>query len=151
LDARGLSDNEMQALARETRLEENDFRLSSRIPPSKANPRKGPNFHARGGTTFCWSPHPGYSSGTAHRLVGDRTTESAVQVVLDLKVGKVPVEFKTDASGRCLEKCGRCSRYSAKFTSARRSPRYWASVPLKSAMRGRSRRYRQVFHSQSCH
>src|SRR5437868_3152377 len=86
-DARGLTDEEMQALAREMNLSETTFIF----------PRE-PNIEAKDGTRvriFTISeelPFAGHPTlGTALYLYASRGP--AEQVVLDLNVGKLPVRF----------------------------------------------------------
>src|SRR5512140_347608 len=91
-DARGLSSEQMQALARETNLSETTFI----IPRDEATERE------RGiqvriftvGEELEFAGHP--TLGTAfylHKKTGRETIE------LDLKVGKIPVRFSTDNHG----------------------------------------------------
>jgi trans-2,3-dihydro-3-hydroxyanthranilate isomerase len=99
LDARGLSDREMQDLARETSLEETTFVI----------PREPAIERERGVQVRIFTPdqeipfggHP--TLGTAvvlhNRLKNESAGAPVRQVVLDLKVGKVPVVFKDDESG----------------------------------------------------
>ena len=98
LDARELSDNEMQALARETRLEETTFVIPRESSVERENGVKVRIFTREEELPFAGHPTLGTAVALRNRLVGDGTTDSVAQMVLDLKVGKVPVEFKTDAS-----------------------------------------------------
>jgi trans-2,3-dihydro-3-hydroxyanthranilate isomerase len=91
-DARGLSDEEMQALAREMNLSETTFIL----------PRE-PDIEAREGTKvriftvaeeLPFAGHP--TLGTALCLYASR--RHSEQIILDLKVGKVPVRFTPDSN-----------------------------------------------------
>jgi trans-2,3-dihydro-3-hydroxyanthranilate isomerase len=86
-DARGLSDDEMQKLARETNLCETTFIL----PREKAvEQREG--FKVRIFTVNEELPFAGHPTlGTAWYL---RQHSLAGEIVLDLKVGKVPVRFE---------------------------------------------------------
>jgi len=86
-DARGLSDDEMQSLARETNLSETTFIL----PRDKAvEQREG--FKVRIFTVNEELPFAGHPTlGTAWYL---RQHSPAREIVLDLKVGKVPVRFE---------------------------------------------------------
>src|SRR5947209_6695904 len=93
-DARGLSDEEMQALAREMNLSETSFVL----------PRK-PRVEAREGTRvriftveeeLPFAGHP--TLGTALYLyASDSNSKKSAEVTLDLKVGKIPVRFTPDS------------------------------------------------------
>src|SRR5208283_3920120 len=86
-DARGLSDEEMQKLARETNLSETTFIF----PRDKAvEQREG--FKVRIFTVNEELPFAGHPTlGTAWYL---RQHSLAGEIVLDLKVGKVPVRFE---------------------------------------------------------
>jgi trans-2,3-dihydro-3-hydroxyanthranilate isomerase len=103
-DARGLSDSEMQGLARETNLQETTFVF----------PRDGAIERELGVNVRIFVPeeeipfggHP--TLGTAMVLRNLRIAQSksrmdqakdGSRVSLDLKVGKVPVDFSEDASG----------------------------------------------------
>jgi len=99
LDARGLSDNAMQALARETRLEETTFVIPRESAIERENGVKVRIFTRDEELPFAGHPTLGTAMALRNRLVSDRAIESVAQIVLDLKVGKVPVEFKTDSSG----------------------------------------------------
>src|SRR5271166_1264391 len=86
-DARGLSDEEMQKLARETNLSETTFIF----PRDKAiEQREG--FKVRIFTVSAELPFAGHPTlGTAWYL---RQNSLAGEIVLDLQVGKVPVRFE---------------------------------------------------------
>jgi trans-2,3-dihydro-3-hydroxyanthranilate isomerase len=87
LDARGLSDDEMQAIARETNLSETTFILP-REPQVEAD--KG--VRVRIFTTQEELPFAGHPTlGTAWVLQQQRKT---ADIKLELKVGKVPVHFE---------------------------------------------------------
>jgi trans-2,3-dihydro-3-hydroxyanthranilate isomerase len=91
-DARGLSDDEMQALARETNLSETTFVL-----PRDAIVERERGVHVRIFTVeeeLDFAGHP--TLGTAyvlHRQGGGET------ITLDLRVGRIPVTFARDAEG----------------------------------------------------
>ena len=86
-DARGLSDGEMQKLARETNLCETTFIL----PREKAVEQRD-GFKVRIFTVNEELPFAGHPTlGTAWYL---RQHSLAGEIVLDLKVGKVPVRFE---------------------------------------------------------
>ena len=86
-DARGLSDDEMQKLARETNLCETTF-----ILPRDAATERGEGHKVRIFTINEELPFAGHPTlGTAWYL---RQQSSADEVVLDLKVGKIPVRFE---------------------------------------------------------
>lgn len=91
-DARGLSDAEMQALARETRLSETTFIL----PRDSASQREY-GVKVRIFTVQQELPFAGHPTlGTAFHL---RQQSGASLVELDLKVGKIPVRFSRDDVG----------------------------------------------------
>jgi trans-2,3-dihydro-3-hydroxyanthranilate isomerase len=86
-DARGLSDAEMQRLARETNLSETTF-----IFPRDPEVEQREGHKARIFTVNEELPFAGHPTlGTAWCLYQQ---SPAAQVVLDLKVGKVPVSFE---------------------------------------------------------
>lgn len=95
-DARGLTDPEMQALAREMNLSETTF-LLPREPEVEA--REG--IRVRIFTVAEELPFAGHPTlGTALHLYA--SSEGSDQIVLDLNVGKIPVRFTPDSknSGR---------------------------------------------------
>lgn len=91
-DARGLSTEEMQAIARETNLSETTF-----IFPRDADTERERGIQVRiftVGEELEFAGHP--TLGTAyylHKTTGQET------INLDLKVGKIPVRFSTDNHG----------------------------------------------------
>jgi trans-2,3-dihydro-3-hydroxyanthranilate isomerase len=92
-DARGLSDAEMQAVARETRLSETTFVL-----PRDPKVEREHGVRVRIFTTEEELPFAGHPTlGTAFALRG---RGEATQVLLDLKAGRVPVEFTQQSGGR---------------------------------------------------
>src|SRR5271169_5202067 len=102
-DARGLSDLEMAALSRETNLQETTF-----IFPRDAATEREYGVTVRifiPGEEIPFGGHP--TLGTAMvlrnlRLAAQKSEASASgdldRISLDLQVGKIPVEFRTDAS-----------------------------------------------------
>jgi trans-2,3-dihydro-3-hydroxyanthranilate isomerase len=85
-DARGLSDTEMQAVARETHLSETTF-----VFPREAKVERERGVQVRIFTTEEELPFAGHPTlGTAFALRGN---SDASRIELDLEVGKVPVEF----------------------------------------------------------
>src|ERR1700719_1054305 len=85
-DARGLSDQQMQALAREMNLSETTF-----ILPRDAAVERERGVQVRIFTTQEELPFAGHPTlGTAFVL---RNGNGASEVSLDLKVGKIPVRF----------------------------------------------------------
>jgi trans-2,3-dihydro-3-hydroxyanthranilate isomerase len=102
-DARGLSDSEMQDLARETNLDETTF-VIPRDPAIEA--QEGvkvriftPEFE------IPFGGHPTLGTATVLRTLRMRSGavkpshDSASTIVLDLKVGKVPVSFRDEPEG----------------------------------------------------
>jgi trans-2,3-dihydro-3-hydroxyanthranilate isomerase len=91
-DARGMSDVEMQAIARETRLSETTFI----IPRDEATERAA-GVKVRIFTVAEELPFAGHPTlGTASVIAKAR---GIAAVTLDLKVGKIPVSFKTTPDG----------------------------------------------------
>jgi trans-2,3-dihydro-3-hydroxyanthranilate isomerase len=91
-DARGLSDAEMQALARETNLCETTFVFPRDAATERERGRRVRIFTTREELPFAGHP----TLGTAAVLHG---AGGAGQVELDLNVGKIPVRFTTGADG----------------------------------------------------
>jgi trans-2,3-dihydro-3-hydroxyanthranilate isomerase len=86
-DARGLSDDEMQKLARETNLSETTY-----ILPRDADVEQREGHKVRIFTVNEELPFAGHPTlGTAWYL---RQHSSVDEIVLDLKVGKIPVRFE---------------------------------------------------------
>ncbi len=103
LDAWGLSDTEMQDLARETNLQETTF-----VFPRDAVTEREHGIKVRIFVTDEEIPFGGHPTlGTAMVLSNLRMAqikrgaapENVSEIVLDLKVGKVPVDFREDAPG----------------------------------------------------
>jgi trans-2,3-dihydro-3-hydroxyanthranilate isomerase len=87
-DARGLSDQEMQAIARETNLSETTF-----IFPRDIATEQERGTRVRIFTTTEELPFAGHPTlGTAMVLRGDTNRE---EVALELNVGKIPVRFSS--------------------------------------------------------
>ena len=86
-DARGLSDDEMQKLARETNLCETTFILPREEAIERAEGHKVRIFTVNEELPFAGHP----TLGTAWYL---RQHSSADEIVLDLKIGKIPVRFE---------------------------------------------------------
>jgi trans-2,3-dihydro-3-hydroxyanthranilate isomerase len=92
-DARGLSDGEMQGIARETRLSETTF-----IIPRDEATERDEGVKVRIFTVAEELPFAGHPTlGTAWAIAKARNLSA---VVLDLKVGKIPVNFNSTAEGR---------------------------------------------------
>ena len=87
-DARGLSDAEMQAIAKEMNLSETTF-----IFPSDTESEKARGIRVRIFTVQEELPFAGHPTlGTAFALRGE---SSAPEIVLELNVGRVPVRFES--------------------------------------------------------
>ena len=93
-DARGLSDAEMQSLAKETNLSETTF-----ILPRDPSVERERGIRVRIFTVdeeLPFAGHPTLGTATAiRRALGVQAGED--EVVLDLNVGRIPVRFHTDA------------------------------------------------------
>ena len=101
-DARGLSDSEMQGLARETNLQETTFVLPRDPATEQEEGVKVRIFVPEEEIPF--GGHP--TLGTAMVLRNLRMARAPPRaggssVLLDLKVGKVPVDFREETSGTC--------------------------------------------------
>ena len=86
-DARGLSDDEMQDLAREMNLAETTFILPRDAATERAEGHKVRIFTVNEELPFAGHP----TLGTSWYL---QQRSGATEVVLDLKVGKIPVRFE---------------------------------------------------------
>jgi trans-2,3-dihydro-3-hydroxyanthranilate isomerase len=99
LDARDLTDAEMQAIARETNLQETAF-----VFPRDPTIEREQGFKVRIFVPEMEIPFAGHPTlGTAmvlrNRLLQSNARENLPQIILDLKIGKIPVTFTEDASG----------------------------------------------------
>ncbi len=93
-DARGLSDAEMLALARETNLQETTFVFPREAVTERREGVKVRIFNPGGEMPFAGHP----TLGTANVLrMQDPSRPSTV--LLDLKAGRIPVVFRDDARG----------------------------------------------------
>src|SRR5258708_8308908 len=91
-DARGLSDAEMQALAREMNLSETTF-----ILPRDAATEAGEGKKVRIFTVEQELPFAGHPTlGTALYLYASESKKPA-EITLDLKAGKIPVRFTANS------------------------------------------------------
>src|SRR5207248_3473745 len=92
-DARGLTDKQMQALAREMNLSETTFVLPREREVEAINGKRVRIFTTREELPFAGHP----TLGTALYLYS--TTDTAPdEIVLDLNVGKIPVRSKDDST-----------------------------------------------------
>src|SRR5258705_5366064 len=94
-DARGLDDNEMQALAREMNLSETTFILP-RDPATEAREGKKVRIFTVA-EELPFAGHP--TLGTALHLQ-NTAASGADEIVLDLNVGKIGVRFSADSNNR---------------------------------------------------
>jgi len=100
-DARGLSDAEMQAIAKETNLSETTF-----ILPRDASVESEQGVRVRIFTTQEEIPFAGHPTlGTAWAV---RQMSGHDAVVLALNVGKIPVNFALDAKGQLVGEMQQC-------------------------------------------
>ena len=94
-DARGLSDSDMSAIARETNLSETTF-----IFPRDAAVERERGVMVRIFTPREELPFAGHPTlGTAMALRSTRMP-NASEIALELKAGKIPVAFRTESDGR---------------------------------------------------
>jgi trans-2,3-dihydro-3-hydroxyanthranilate isomerase len=92
LDARGLTDAEMQALAKEMNLSETTFILPRDAATEREQGIRVRIFTVREELPF--ASHPTLGTAFALRGRGDAKKTSVKKVVLELNVGKVPVHFE---------------------------------------------------------
>jgi trans-2,3-dihydro-3-hydroxyanthranilate isomerase len=93
-DARGLNDDEMQALAREMNLSETTFILPRDAATEAQEGKKVRIFTVEGELPFAGHP----TLGTALYLyASDSSSKKPAEITLDLKAGKIPVRFKPDS------------------------------------------------------
>jgi trans-2,3-dihydro-3-hydroxyanthranilate isomerase len=103
-DGRGLSDSEMQDLARETNLQETTF-----VFPRDAATEREQGVKVRilvPNEEIPFGGHPTLGTAMVLRNLrlasqksGSAKSSDVAEITLDLKVGKVPVDFRTDQSG----------------------------------------------------
>jgi len=93
-DARGLSDQDMQDLARETNLQETTFVLPREPAIEEEKGIKVRIFVPNAEIPFAGHP----TLGTA-MVLRNRAPAAPSEIALDLQVGKIPVAFSTDAQG----------------------------------------------------
>src|SRR5437870_5289564 len=93
-DARGLSDGEMQALAREMNLSETTFIQPRDAPTEAREGKKVRIFTVEQELPFAGHP----TLGTALYLyASDSNSKKSAQITLDLKAGKIPVRFTVNS------------------------------------------------------
>jgi len=111
-DARGLTDKQMQALAREMNLSETTFALP-REPELEATYGKRVRiFTTREELPF--ARHP--TLGTALYLYSTAETAPG-EIILDLNVGKIPVRFTADSSRARNNRAAKVERLGVKRVS----------------------------------
>lgn len=103
-DARGLSDTEMQAIARETNLQETTFILPRDPAVEREHGVKVRIFIPREEIPFGGHPTLGTAMVLRNRLSAAHGSESPAdpgleEISLDLKVGKIPVAFRKEPGG----------------------------------------------------
>ena len=104
-DARGLSDMEMLALTRETYLNEAAFVFPRDAGVEREHGVSVRIFTPDGEIPF--AGHPSLGTATvlrnrilARRIRGASAADAVSRIVLDLKIGKIPVTFQADNSGQ---------------------------------------------------
>lgn len=97
-DARGLTDAEMQDLARETNLSETTFVLPRGAAVEREHGVRVRIFTPDEEIPFGGHPTLGTAMLLRNRLLRNKTIAPVAQIVLDLKVGKIPVAFTDDGS-----------------------------------------------------
>ena len=103
-DGRGLSDSEMQDLARETNLQETTFVFPRDAATEREQGVKVRIFVPNEEIPFGGHPTLGTAMvlrnlRLASQKSGSAKSTDVAEITLDLKVGKVPVDFRTDQSG----------------------------------------------------
>ena len=100
-DARGLSDNEMQSIAREVNLQETTFILPRSAGVEGEQGVKVRIFTPNEEIPFGGHPTLGTAMVLRNRRANEANGATAVsKIVLDLKVGKIPVTFVRDGKGQ---------------------------------------------------
>lgn len=99
LDARGLSDSEMQALARETNLSETTFLIPREPTVDREHGFKVRIFVPDMEIPFAGHPTLGTAIVLRNRLLSSKAVTAVPKIVLDLQVGKIPVTFTDESSG----------------------------------------------------
>jgi trans-2,3-dihydro-3-hydroxyanthranilate isomerase len=99
LDARGLTDAEMQNLAREINLQETTFVLPREPAVEREHGVRVRIFTPEEEIPFGGHPTLGTAMLLRNRLVSGKTAAPVSQIVLDLKVGRIPVAFTDEESG----------------------------------------------------
>ena len=124
--ARGLTDKQMQALAREMNPSETTF-----IPPREPEPEATYGKRVRIFTTREELPFAGHPTlGTALYLYSAAETAPG-EIILDLNVGKIPVRFTADSS-RARNNRAECDVFGE---MRQRDPEFGAILPLEDVAR----------------
>src|SRR6204780_1720003 len=95
MDGRGLTDAEMQAIAKEMNLSETTFVLPRDAATEREQGIRVRIFTVREELPF--AGHPTLGTAFAIRGRGDAKKTSVKKVVLELNAGKVPVHFEDNA------------------------------------------------------
>ena len=93
-DARGLNDDEMQALAREMNLSETTFIQPCDLATEAREGKKVRIFTIEHELPFAGHPTLGT---TLYLYASESHSQKPAQITLDLKVGKIPVRFTPDS------------------------------------------------------
>ncbi len=122
LDARGLTDAEMQDLARETNLQETTFVFPRDPAVEREHGVRVRIFTPEEEIPFGGHPTLGTAMLLRNRLMSGKAAASVSQIVLDLKVGRIPVAFTDDGvrSRVWRDAAGRAGLRSAPPTRNRR-------------------------------
>jgi len=99
-DARGLTDSDMLALARETTLQETTFVFPREPATERRDGIKVRIFSPEGELPF--AGHPTLGTAAVLRMAGAPPSVShdgSSTLIIDLKAGKIPVAFRDDATG----------------------------------------------------
>ena len=154
-DARGLSDAEMQDLARETNLQETTF-----VYPRDAATEREQGVKVRIFVPNQEIPFGGHPTlGTAMVLrnlrlaslqSGPTQSSDLDKVSLDLRVGKIPVEFRTDPSGNIFGEMHQVDPIFGPVHDRETIATLLDLSPNDISKTRRSRLFRQVCTSSSC-
>lgn len=100
-DARGLTDVQMQSIARETHLDETTFILPRDPDVERTHGVRVRIFTPTQEVPFAGHPTLGTAMVIRNRALATNPTSAAARrVVLDLNVGRIPVAFTNDAAGQ---------------------------------------------------
>lgn len=98
-DARGLTDKTMQDIARETNLSETTFVIPREPAIEREHGVMVRIFDTVEEIPFGGHPTLGTAMVLRNRLMRDKSVAPVAKIVLDLKVGRIPIAFTNDASG----------------------------------------------------